>query len=465
MQAEEAEKIPASIFRANDIRGVVEKTLTDSAVTLIGQAIASEAHARNEKTIVVANDSRLSSPMLKASLIKGLVASGCNVISIGTVPTPVLYFATHVLDAHSGVMITGSHSAPDYNGLKIVIGGHRLVGDEITDLYRRIVESDFMSGHGSVSTEEMISRYQKHVLNDVVLPRPLKVVVDCGNGVAAKIAPRLFEQLGCEVIPLYCTADGTFPHYNPDQSQTASKGLEKLIKDVKEHKADMGFSIDGDGDRVGFVTNAGNVIYPDELLMLLSRDVLSRNPGANIIFDVKSTRRLSSLINNCGGRPVLWKSGHSFIKQKMVETNALLAGEMSGHIFFKERWFGFDDGIYSAARIAEVLANEADAAEMVFKTLPSAESTSELFIPASEANKFGLIERLKKEGEFGDASITTIDGIRADYPWGWGLARASNTTSALTLRFEADDNEGLERIKTLFKKQLLALDPELKIPF
>ncbi len=455
--------LPASIFRAYDIRGVVGDTLTTDYAYWIGRAIGSESLARGEPGVLVARDGRLSGPELSESLIKGLLDCGCNVTDIGMVPTPVLYFATHVLDAHSGVMVTGSHNPPDYNGFKIVLAGDTLANEEITALHTRLEQNDLASGVGSLEQLEILDRYFNHIRDDIAIAKPLKVVVDCGNGVAGVIAPQLIDALGCTVIPLFCDVDGTFPNHHPDPGKI--ENLQDLIAKVKAENADLGLAFDGDGDRVGVVTNDGNMIYPDRLMMLFAKDVVSRNPGADVIFDVKCTRRLGALISSYGGRPVMWKTGHSLIKKKMKETGALLAGEMSGHIFFKERWFGFDDGIYSAARLLEILSLENRAAEQVFSAFPVSLSTPEINIQVTDANKFKMIERLQKDGQWGAANLTTLDGVRVDYPHGWGLVRASNTTPMLVLRFEADNEEELTRIKQLFRSQLHLVAPDLSVPF
>ena len=461
--SEDTSPVPKSIFRAYDIRGIAGETLSLEGANLIGKAIGSEALSRGENTIIVANDGRLSSPNMRQRLMDGLTSTGCDVISIGTVPTPVLYFATHELEANSGVMITGSHNPAEYNGFKIMLSGETLAEDDIQGLYNRIQENDFSSGQGEISSLDITSRYQDRILDDVVLARPLKVVIDCGNGVAGNTAPQLFEQLGCDVIPLFCDVDGHFPNHHPDPGKP--ENLEQLIRSIEEENADIGIAFDGDGDRVGLVTNAGTIIHPDRLLMLLAQDVISRNPGADIIFDVKCSRHLNALISGCGGRPVMWKTGHSLIKRKMNESGALLAGEMSGHIFFKERWYGFDDGLYSAARLAEVLTTDNRDTETIFQELPDSISTPEITIPVDDAEKFNLIANLTSEGDFGEGEINTIDGIRVDYPFGWGLVRASNTTPALTLRFEADSQDELNKIQNIFRDQLLAVEPKLTLPF
>ena len=463
MSTPKAPQLPVSIFRAYDIRGVVGDTLTAETAYWVGRAIGSESLARGEPCVSVGRDGRLSGPELVQQLIQGLVDCGCQVTDIGMVPTPVLYYAANVLEGKSGVMLTGSHNPPDYNGFKIVVAGETLANEQIQALRERIQNDDLASGVGSVQQIDILPRYFQQIRDDIALAKPLKVGVDRGNGVAGVIAPQLIEALGCTVIPLYCDVDGTFPNHHPDPGKP--ENLEDLIAKVKETGADLGLAFDGDGDRVGVVTNEGTIIYPDRLLMLFAKDVVSRNPGADIIFDVKCTRRLISLISGYGGRPVMWKTGHSLIKKKMKETGALLAGEMSGHIFFKERWYGFDDGIYSAARLLEIISLDKRDAERVFSAFPMDISTPEINITVTDEGKFALIEALQARGQWGEANLTTLDGVRVDYPKGWGLVRASNTTPVLVLRFEADSQDELERIKDVFRTQLKAVDPALSLPF
>ena len=458
-----APTFPDSIFRAYDIRGVVPKTLTAETAYWIGRAIGSQSLAQGEPNVSVGRDGRLSGPELVEQLIQGLADSGCHVSDVGLVPTPALYYAANVLAGKSGVMLTGSHNPSDYNGFKIVIAGDTLANESITALHTRIQQGDLATGVGSLEQQDILERYFRQIRDDIAIAKNMKVVVDCGNGVAGVIAPRLIEALGCTVIPLFCDVDGNFPNHHPDPGKL--ENLQDLIAKVKEEGADLGLAFDGDGDRVGVVTNQGNMIYPDRLMMVFAKDVVSRNPGADVIFDVKCTRRLGALISSYGGRPVMWKTGHSLIKQKMKETGALLAGEMSGHIFFKERWFGFDDGIYSAARLLEILSLEARDAEHVFSAFPSSLSTPEINITVTDERKFGLIDRLQREAQWGEANLTTLDGVRVDYAKGWGLVRASNTTPVLVLRFEADTNEELERIQGVFRTQLLQVAPDLKLPF
>lgn len=461
--SQSAPQLPDDIFRAYDIRGVVGDTLTAEYAYWIGRAIGSQSLAQGEPKVIVGRDGRLSGPELLQQLVQGLLDCGCEVTDIGMVPTPVVYFAANVLEGRSAVMLTGSHNPPDYNGFKIIIAGDTLANEQILALKTRLDNNDLASGVGSVQQVDVLQRYFKTIRDDIALAKPLRVVVDCGNGAAGVIAPQLIEALGCSVIPLFCEVDGTFPNHHPDPGKP--ENLVDLIARVKAENADLGLAFDGDGDRVGVVTNTGTIVYPDHLLMLFAKDVVSRNPGADIIFDVKCTRRLTPLISGYGGRPVMWKTGHSLIKKKMKETGALLAGEMSGHIFFKERWYGFDDGIYSAARLLEILSLEKRNAEQVFSAFPSDISTPEINIKVTEQTKFGMIERLQREGQWGEANITSIDGVRVDYPKGWGLIRASNTTPVLVLRFEADTQEELERIQDVFRAQLLKVAPDLQLPF
>jgi len=456
--------VPQSIFRAYDIRGVVGETLNEGIVELIGKAIATEALSQGQNALCVGYDGRLSSEAYCEALTKGIISTGIDAIIIGQVPTPVLYFATHHFETGSGVMITGSHNPSNYNGLKMMIDGNTLSGDDIQKLYNRIILQDFSQGQGARSEESIDRDYIDTILNDIAVAAPLKVVLDAGNGVAGGIAPALIEELGCEVIPLHCEVDGNFPNHHPDPGKP--ENLQDLIAAVKEHDADIGLAFDGDGDRLGVVTNEGKIIWPDRLLMLFAKDVVSRNPGADIIYDVKCSRRLNGLISSYGGRPVMWKTGHSLMKAKMKETGALLAGEMSGHVFFKERWFGFDDGLYSAARLLEILGVEDQSSHDVFASFPEDVSTPEINVPVTDESKFIIIEKLcLLKGLFVGGNVTTIDGLRVDYPNGWGLCRASNTTPVLALRFEADDENALQEIKDKFITQLKSIDPELALNF
>lgn len=456
-------KLPASIFRAYDIRGVVGQTLTPDIVLALGRAIGSEAHFRGEQRVAVARDGRLSSPDLAKALIEGLKSTGRTVIDIGLVPTPLLYFATEVLNSKSGVMLTGSHNPADYNGLKIVIAGQTLSGDDIQKLRRRAETGDFVSGAGKVENRDLIADYTETVVQDMQIGRPLKVVIDCGNGVAAKVAPALLRALECELVELYCEVDGHFPHHHPDPSKP--ENLQALIDTVRREKADLGLAFDGDGDRLGVVDSSGKIIWPDRQMMVYAADVLCRQPGADIIFDVKCSRHLATQIVKSGGRPLMWKTGHSLIKAKMKETGAMLAGEMSGHIFFKERWYGFDDGIYAAARLIEILSGDPRNSAEVFAELPDAVNTPELTIGLQEGENFRFVERLKELAEFPEARVTDIDGLRVDFMNGWGLVRASNTTPSLVVRFEAESPQALARIQGQFGELMKRVKPDIALPF
>jgi len=458
-----ATAIDRSIFRAYDIRGVVGKTLTNATARMIGLAIGTLMKERGLTEIVVARDGRLSGPQLAQELIKGLRAAGADVIDIGAVPTPVLYFATFHLNAGSGVMVTGSHNPPDYNGFKIVVGGETLAEEAITDLYVRIAEGKLATGSGGIQVMDVSNDYIERIAGDVQVERRLKIVVDAGNGIAGGIAPQVLEAIGCEVLPLYCDVDGNFPNHHPDPSDP--ENLADLIVSVKRLNADLGLAFDGDGDRLGVVTPSGEIIYPDRLLMLFAIDVLNRNPGAAIIYDVKCTGHLQDLILRHGGSPMMWKTGHSLIKAKMREEDAELAGEMSGHFFFRERWFGFDDGIYAAARLAEILGSTERPAQEVFDELPKGVSTPELKVPMEEGAHYAYIAKFRERAAFPGARVSTIDGVRADYPDGWGLVRCSNTTPNLVLRFDANDQAALSRIQETFRSQLLAVEPTLVLPF
>ncbi len=464
VQKKAALALDRSIFRAYDIRGVLGKTLSDDIARLLGQAIGTVMAERGLREIVIGRDGRLSGPELSDALIEGLRLAGRDVIDIGMAPTPVVYFASYQLQTGSCVAVTGSHNPPDYNGFKIVLGGETLAGEAIEDLYFRIVDGLLdQEGGGGLQSMDVSTEYVSRIASDVQLERPLKVVVDAGNGVAGVIGPQVLEAIGAEVVPLYCDIDGEFPSHHPDPSDP--ENLRDLIHFVQKFDADLGLAFDGDGDRLGVVTRQGEVIFPDRLLMLFARDVLIRNPGATIIYDVKCTGHLAGQILRNGGSPIMWKTGHSLIKAKMRETDAELAGEMSGHFFFRERWFGFDDGIYSAARLLEILATEDRSPEEVFAELPKGASTPELKVPMEEGAHYAYIDTFSEVAQFEDAKISTIDGIRADWPDGWGLVRCSNTTPSLVLRFDADDEAALLRIQQLFREQLLAVDPDLALPF
>jgi len=453
----------ASIFKAYDIRGIVGKTLTPQIMMLLGKALGSEAIGRGLDKIAFARDGRLSGPELGGALVKGMQAAGMNVLDVGMVPTPVLYYTAVEMAEGTGVMLTGSHNPPDYNGIKIVLGGETLSGDAIQSLRERIVSDDFTRGSGEYTTRVISNEYIQRITSDVKLKRKLKIVIDCGNGVAGAIAPKLFNSLGCEVIELYSDVDGHFPNHHPDPSKP--ENLRDLIDTVRAQNADLGLAFDGDGDRLGVVSGNGSIIWPDRLMMLFAADVLSRNHGAQIIYDIKCSNNLTKVIWEKGGEPLMWKTGHSLIKAKMQQSGSLLAGEMSGHIFFKERWYGFDDGLYSGARLLEILSADERPAHEVFAALPDAVNTPELNINMAEGENFKFMDALLDKADFANANVTMIDGIRVDYEDGWGLVRASNTTPCLVLRFEAQTEDVLKRIQDEFRTVMLEINPSLKLPF
>ena len=461
-----ATKVDPNIFRAYDVRGVVGKTLDKNVARMLGRAIGTVMGEQGLSEIVVGRDGRVSGPELAGALVDGLREAGVDVTDLGAVPTPVVYFAAYRFNTGCAVAVTGSHNPPEYNGFKIVLGGQTLAEGAIQDLYRRIDSGALSSGgHGSLREVDVAPDYIEKIVSDVLAERPLKVVVDCGNGIAGEIAPQVLEGIGCEVVPLYCDVDGSFPNHHPDPSDPAN--LEDLIHAVRQIGADLGIAFDGDGDRLGVVSRSGEIIYPDRLLMLFARDVLSRQPGGTVIYDVKCSSHLKGQILDAGGSPLMWRTGHSLIKAKMRETSAELAGEMSGHFFFTERWYGFDDGIYAAARLLEILAGDLHgrSPDEIFATLPKSVSTPELKITLAEGENYQFMDQLRERASFEDASMITIDGLRVDWQDGWGLVRASNTTPALVLRFEADDEAALKRIQQVFRKQLLAVNPALKLPF
>ncbi len=459
-------KVDASIFRAYDIRGVVGETLTEESVYEVGRALGAEAEARGQKTVVVARDGRHSSEPFMQALAKGLLESGRDVLDIGLAPTPVLYFATNYLDAHSGVMITGSHNSANYNGLKIVLDGQTLSGEAIQAIRRRVDSRDFIEGTGSMQSTDIVAEYIRRISEEipVSLGDALKVVVDCGNGVPGMVAPAILRAIGHDVVELFCNVDGDFPNHHPDPSQP--ENLQQLIAAVQEEGADLGLAFDGDGDRLGVVDAEGNIIWPDRLMMLFARDVLVRNPGAKVIYDVKCSRHLPLEIEAAGGEPVLSKTGHSIIKNLMQETGALLAGELSGHIFFRDRWYGFDDALYAAARLLEILVNSGKPPAEVFAQLPGGLATPELRLEMPESRHADFMDKvMEATDEFEYAEINTLDGMRADFVDSWGLIRPSNTAPCLTLRFEGDDAESLEDVKNRFRKMIKSIDSSLKLPF
>jgi phosphomannomutase/phosphoglucomutase len=453
------------IFKAYDIRGIVRTTLTAETVRRIGQALGSEAVTRGVKAIVIGRDGRLSGPELARALAKGITSTGIDVIDIGRVPTPMTYFAAHELGTDSCVSVTGSHNPPEYNGLKMVLGGQTLYGDMIQGLRRRIAENDFRTGRGVVHHASVRQAYIDRIVGDVKLSRPMKIVVDCGNGVAGSVAPDLLRRMGCRVKELFCDVNGNFPNHHPDPSKP--ENLVDLQRAVRETGAELGLAFDGDGDRLGVVTRDGEIIFPDRQLMLFAADVLSRNPGAEIIYDVKCSRWVAESIRHQGGKPLMWNTGHALIKTKLKETGAPLAGEMSGHMFFKERWFGFDDALYTAARLLEIVSRWDDS-NWPLKHLPNAISTPELNIKMQEGEPHALVAKLRQGGRKllpGARELITIDGVRAEYADGFGLARASNTTPVVVLRFEADNQAALVRIQDEFKAALEASWPGIDTTF
>ena len=457
-----------TIFKAYDIRGVVGKTLDAGIAMRIGQAFGRVVLARGERAVVIGRDGRFSGPQLSAALAAGLQQAGVDVIDLGMVATPMLYFATHVLGAASGVMVTGSHNPPDYNGFKMVLGGEATYGEAIEALYRDIASHEGLpapapGAEGSCSTHDIGASYLQRIVGDVKLSRPLRIAVDCGNGVAGAFAGDLFRALGCEVTELFCNVDGTFPNHHPDPADPAN--LQDLSACLRQGDAEVGIAFDGDGDRLGVVTKDGQIIYPDRQLMLFAADVLSRNPGAQVLYDVKCTRKLAPWIEQHGGRPLMWKTGHSLLKAKLRETGAPLAGELSGHIFFKERWYGFDDGLYAGARLLEILARAADPSALL-NALPQSDSTPELHLHLDEGENATLIEHLRAHASFpGAERIIDIDGLRVEYADGFGLARSSNTTPVLVMRFEAESPQALARIQSDFKRVIVAAKPDAVLPF
>jgi phosphomannomutase/phosphoglucomutase len=454
-----------TIFKAYDIRGVIDSTLDEGIARKIGQAFGAAALAKGERKVVIGRDGRLSGPGLAKALAEGLQAAGVDVIDLGMVATPMVYFGTNVLDAHSGIMVTGSHNPPDYNGFKMVLAGEAIYGDAILGLYQAIERDDFTPAPsaGAYSTHDIRDAYIQRIAGDVKIARPIKIAVDAGNGVAGAFVGDLFRAMGCEVIEMFCEVDGHFPNHHPDPAHP--ENLQDLIEKLKTSDAEIGLAFDGDGDRLGVVTKDGQIIFPDRQMMLYAADVLSRNPGAEILYDVKCTRHLGPWIAEHGGRPLMWKTGHSLVKAKLKETGAPLGGEMSGHIFWKDRWFGFDDGLYTGARLLEILTREVDPSALL-NGLPKASSTPELHLHLQEGENFELIEKLRADAEFpGAERIVDIDGLRVEYPDGFGLARGSNTTPVVVLRFEGENPEALDRIQKEFARVILAAKPDAHLPF
>lgn len=462
-----AANLPSAIFRAYDVRGRVDETLTPEIVTMLGHAIGSEAKAQDptQQAVIVGYDARLSSSTLCEALIRGLLAAGCDVVNIGQVPTPVVYFATHYLQTGNGVVVTGSHNPPEYNGLKIMVGGQILSGRQITALRDRIESGELSTGRGNEQVMDVVDEYVRAIAEDipVALGNAFQIVVDCGNSVAGELAPKLYRALGHDVIELHCEVDGQFPNHHPDPSQP--ENLSDLTEKVLETGADLGLAFDGDGDRLGVVDSKGTIIWPDRQMMLFAKDILAQHPGAPVVYDVKCSNYLKQIITQAGGEPVMWKSGHSYIRKKMQEVGAPLAGELTGHIFFSDRWYGFDDAFYAGARLLELLIASSEAPHKVFSKLPGAYSTPELRIDLGEREHMEIMARLMATDLFPDAVVDRLDGLRVSYPDGWGLVRASNTTPSLVLRFEGDSQDALERIQGVFKQRLLEFEPKLVMPF
>lgn len=454
---------PHEIFKAYDIRGIVDKTLTTDITFKIGQAVGSEVLANGGDSIVIGRDGRLSGPMLAEALSNGLRASGVNVVDVGVAPSPVVYYSSYSMGIPSCIAITGSHNPPDYNGFKMVVDGTTLSAERIQQIKQRILDGDVSNGEGSYEQKSIIDDYVSRIVSDVKPTRQLKIVIDCGNGVAGATAPQVFKQIGCEVFELFSEVDGTFPNHHPDPSQL--ENLQDLIAAVAQHDADLGLAFDGDGDRLGVITREGQVVWPDRQMILFARDILERNPGAEIIYDVKCTRNLPAEIERAGGKATMGRTGHSFIKAKLKETGAALAGEMSGHIFFKERWFGFDDGVYAGARLIELLAKQDRSPQAIFDELPDSINTPELRMDFAEGAHYKFMDKLKDVAQFPDAQVSTIDGIRVDFKDGFGLVRPSNTTPILVLRFEADSEEALARIQAAFASEIRKVDPDISVPF
>jgi phosphomannomutase / phosphoglucomutase len=454
---EELDQVPAHIFRAYDIRGLAESDIDKDLAYKIGQAVGSELLDNHESTLVVAKDARTHSPLLAEYLIRGLMSTGCKVVNLGTVPTPLMYFATQTLGyTQSGVVVTASHNPAAYNGFKLVMKGKTRMEADIQSIRERIERRQFRSGIGTEEHLDIIPAYIDAIYSDVALAGDMSIVIDAANGVAGRVAPRLFEELGCQVTALYCDLDGTFPNHGPDPSQESN--LQDLIHRVKEENAHLGVAFDGDGDRLVVVTPQGQIIWPDRLLMLFAKDILARNPGADVVFDVKCSRLLNTVISSQGGRPIMWRTGHAPMKAKMQQTGALLGGEYSGHIFIKDRWYGFDDGLYAAARLIEIISLRDQSIDEIFAEFPPLPNTPEYRVPVEEQDKFDLVQRLADEGDFGEAKLNTLDGLRVEYPYGWGIVRASNTEACLTLRFEAETDADIHKLKALFTREIRKLD-------
>jgi phosphomannomutase len=456
-------KVNASMFKAYDIRGIVGKGIDEDFAEHLGRAFGTEAIKAGERAVAVGRDGRTSGPQLVAALIRGLASTGLDVVDLGAVTTPMLYYVAATRGrrgCRSGIQVTGSHNPKDYNGFKMVLAGRAIYGEEIQGLRKRIEAEDYAKAKGRSATMDVLAEYSARITGDCKLKRPMKIVVDSGNGIPGASAPGILRALGCEVTELYSEVDGNFPNHHPDPSKP--ENLAELIEKVKTTDAELGLAFDGDGDRLGVVTKDGQIIYPDRQLMLFATDILKRNPGATIIYDVKCTQRLAPVIRKAGGKPLMWKTGHSLVKAQLKKTKAPIAGEMSGHIFFGERWYGFDDATYTAARLLEILSRCKDPSKVI-NALPTSYSTPELNVPCAEGEAKLLVEKLLQTAKFPGAEIVTIDGLRADYKDGFGLIRSSNTTPVLVLRFEGHTPKALARIESDFMAALRVVKPDAQV--
>src|SRR3990167_6743583 len=456
-----AVSIDPGVFRAYDIRGVIGNQLDENSFYSIGRAISIRLTKLDRKDILVARDGRLTSDKLTKALINGLLDSGINVVDLGLVPTPVMYYATNTYGIDSGLMVTGSHNPSEYNGIKMVLAGSTLALNDIELIYELVKNKATINGQGVYKQHNILNDYALKISNDITLKRPFKVVVDCGNGISGVNAPNLLRKIGCEVIELFCEVDGNFPNHHPDP--TVEENLIALKESVKRHQADIGLAFDGDGDRIGVITNASELIWPDRLMMFYAPHIIKNNPGTTIVYDVKCSSHLAEIITNATGIPCMSPTGHSLVKRIMKDKNAALAGEMSGHIFFKDRWYGFDDALYSACRLLEILSFSNDNVATQFAAIPNSINTPEIKIPIFDEQKFSFMQKFSEKAVFPNAKLIAIDGLRVEYPFGWGLVRASNTTPCLVARFEAQNHEGMSEIKAMFKRQLHKIDKNLLI--
>ena len=450
-------KLNEHIFRANDIRGIAYEDLNEQVVSFLGRSLGSEALSRDIKELIIGRDGRVSSPEIMEWLSSGILSTGCNVIDIGIVTSPMLYHSTFELAASSGVVITGSHNPGEYNGFKIVFKNRSTSSDEILLLKERIINRDFQLGQGKLDKADIKESYINRIIKSIQLNKALDISIDCGNGAAGVVAKEVYERLGCNVTELYGNPDGLFPNHHPDPSK--KENMLDLIDNVAKNNSAVGLAFDGDADRLGVISPTGEMIYPDRQMILFSRQVLERNPGASVVFDVKCSKLLSDEISRLKGNPLICKTGHTFIKQKIRETSAHLGGEMSGHIFFNDRWPGFDDGIYAGARMLEIIANSDD--NNVFESVPNLVSTPEINIEAADDRKFQIVDQFIKDSNFENANTIDIDGIRVEFNKGWGLLRASNTSPFLVLRFEAETEQELEKIKEIFYLSLKKIEPDI----